>query len=55
MRQLRRRRWPATIALGAMLGAQMITPMGYAHGGNSAGPSTATPIKHLVVLIGENH
>ena len=54
MRKLRQRTWPATIALGAMLGAQMITPMGYADGGNSAEPSTATPIKHVIVLIGEN-
>ena len=55
MRKLRQRTWPATIALGAMLGAQVITPMGYADSGNSADPSTATPIKHLIVLIGENH
>jgi hypothetical protein len=54
MRKLRRRTWPASIALGAMLGAQVFTPMGYAHGGNSAEPSTATPIKHVIVLIGEN-
>jgi phospholipase C len=52
MRQLRQKRWPAAIALGAMLGAQSAMPMAFA-GGAVATPTT--PIKHVIVLIGENH
>jgi len=55
MRKLRRRKLPAAIALGAMLTGQMAAPLGYAdehHHRNS--PSTTTPIKHVIVLIGEN-
>jgi len=55
MRKLRQRKWPATIALAAMLGAQIAAPVVYAdQGPEDRNPSTATPIKHLIVLIGEN-
>ena len=59
MKKLRNRKWPATIALSAMLGAQIVTPMAYADHGHGkhrgpGGPATVTPIKHLIVLIGEN-
>jgi phospholipase C len=55
MRRLVKKKWPAAIALTAMLSAQASAPMAYAKqvtGGG--GPSTLTPIKHLIVLIGEN-
>lgn len=58
MKKLRNRKWPAALMAGAMVGAQMIAPFAYAdhgHGENDRnGPRTATPIKHLIVLIGEN-
>jgi phospholipase C len=60
MRKLRQRKWPAAIALGAMLGAQVAAPIAYADQGqnnagqNSGDGSTITPIKHLIVIIGEN-
>ena len=59
MKNLRKRKWPAVIALGAMLGAQIASPLAYAdkknQGDKNQGDSTTTtPIKHLIVLIGEN-
>jgi phospholipase C len=54
MRTLRKRKWPATIALSAMLGSQMAAPFAYADHGQHNDHSTVTPIKHLIVLIGEN-
>jgi phospholipase C len=55
MRKLRQRKWPAAIALGAMLGAQLAAPIVYAGPGqNNGDSSTTTPIKHVIVLIGEN-
>jgi phospholipase C len=55
MRKLRQRKWPAAIALGAMLGAQLAAPIVYAGSGQNNGDgSTTTPIKHVIVLIGEN-
>ncbi len=55
MWKLRHRKWPAAIALGAMLGTQIAPPTVYANSGQHDGAdSTATPIKHLIVLIGEN-
>jgi phospholipase C len=54
MRALRQRKWPAAIALAAMLCAQSAAPLVYADQKNHNDGSTATPIKHLIVLIGEN-
>jgi len=54
MKTLRQRKWPAAIALGAMLSAQSAAPLAYAGQKNQNAPSTTTPIKHLIVLIGEN-
>src|SRR5215470_5297158 len=60
---LRRSRWARTVALAAMIGTQMPTMRGLAaerkqdddqgdH--HDPGRRTATPIKHVIVLIGEN-
>jgi phospholipase C len=46
------RKWPAAIALSAMLGAQIATPLAYAGGEHDN--ATTTPIQHVIVLIGEN-
>lgn len=54
MKTLRKRKWPAAIALGAMLSTQTAAPLLYAGQKNQNGPSTTTPIKHVIVLIGEN-
>jgi phospholipase C len=59
MKNLRKRKWPAVIALGAMLGAQIASPLAYAdnknqNDKNQGDSTTTTPIKHLIVLIGEN-
>jgi phospholipase C len=58
MMKLRRKKWPGALALGAMLGAQMAATLAYARPGNrdskGHGTATVTPIKHLIVLIGEN-
>jgi phospholipase C len=54
MKTLRKRKWPAVIALGAMLSAQSAAPLAFAGQKNQNGPSTATPIKHVIVLIAEN-
>src|ERR1700735_681607 len=54
MKTLRKRKWPAAIALCAMLSAQSAAPLAYAGQKNQDGPSTTTPIKHVIVLIGEN-
>ena len=53
MKALRRKKWPAAIALTAMLG-QIASPLAYAGPKNQNDNSTITPIKHLIVLIGEN-
>mgnify|MGYP001248756372 CR=1 FL=1 len=55
MRSLRRKRWPAAIALGAMLLAQARAPLSYAqNSGDSNDDNTLTPIKHVVLIVGEN-
>lgn len=68
MRRLKRRKWVAAMALGAMLSAQLTTAAAFAQSGsqassenNSQGGSrnsndgnTATPIKHVILIIGEN-
>jgi phospholipase C len=54
MKRMRQRKWPAAIALGAMLSAQTAAPLAYADQKNHSVSSTTTPIKHLIVLIGEN-
>ena len=54
MKTLRQRKWPAAIAIAAMLTAQSAAPLVYAGQKNQNGPSTTTPIKHLIVLIAEN-
>ncbi|HLH75279.1 MAG TPA: alkaline phosphatase family protein [Candidatus Binataceae bacterium] len=59
MQRLRRRKWVAAIALGAMLLGQGGAPMLYAQGAGGEAPgandrATATPIQHVVLIIGEN-
>jgi phospholipase C len=55
MRALRKRKWPAAIALGAMLTGQTAAPLVYAgQKSQSSSSTTTTPIKHLIVLIAEN-
>jgi phospholipase C len=54
MKTLRKRKWPAVIALAAMLSAQSAAPLAFAGQNNQKDSSTTTPIKHLIVLIGEN-
>jgi phospholipase C len=54
MKTLRKRKWPAAIALGAMLTAQSAAPLAYGGQKNEGSSSTTTPIKHLIVLIAEN-
>src|SRR5712692_11898261 len=46
------RKLVARIALGAMLSAQLSTPLAFAQSTNDN--NTTTPIKHIIVLIGEN-
>jgi len=53
MRPRQRHRYTAAVALGAMVGAQIATPLAYA-GKKQTDDSTTSPIKHLIVLIGEN-
>jgi phospholipase C len=55
MRQLRRKKWPAMIALGAMLGTQTAMPLAFAGVDTASLGMPTTPIKHVIVLIGENH
>jgi phospholipase C len=55
MRQMRRRRRPAIIALGAMLGTQTAMPLVFAGESTGSLGTPTTPIKHVIVLIGENH
>jgi phospholipase C len=68
MRRLKRRKWISAMALGAMLSAQLATPLAFAQSSSQAGSpggsqsnsqgsndgNTATPIKHVVLIIGEN-
>ncbi len=55
MSKLRQGKWPAAIALSAMLTAQAATPTAFADRGHDEdGVATTTPIKHVIVLIGEN-
>ena len=54
MKRMRQRKWPAAIALSAMLSAQSAAPLAYAGKKSQNGPSTTTPIVHVIVLIGEN-
>ncbi|HVN28683.1 MAG TPA: alkaline phosphatase family protein, partial [Candidatus Binataceae bacterium] len=54
MRRLTRLRWPVTVAMGAMISSQFALPLAYANSGLSFGNHTRTPIKHVIVLIGEN-
>ena len=44
MKRMRQRKWPAAIALGAMLSAQTAAPLAYAGQGNHNNSSTTTPI-----------
>ena len=55
MKAKRRTKWSAVIAMSAMLSGQLAAPLTFAdqHGGDTGG--TTTPIKHVIVLIGENH
>ena len=56
MRRRKLRKAVAAAALGAMLSGQVAAPIAWADGGNGRanGSTTVTPIKHLIVLIGEN-
>jgi phospholipase C len=51
MNRLKSRRWVAGLAVSAMLMAQT-APLSYAGGANDN--NTTTPIKHVVLIIGEN-
>jgi phospholipase C len=51
---LRERKWAAMIAIGAMLATQARMPLACADNGNSNDNNTLTPIKHVVLIIGEN-
>ncbi|SRR5579875_314215 len=53
MKRLRRKKWVAALALGAMLSSQLGAPLAYA-GGRSNDAETKTPIKHVLLIIGEN-
>ncbi len=52
MIRLRRKKWVALGALGAMLAGPVGSPLSYAQGAKD--DSTATPIKHVMLIIGEN-
>jgi phospholipase C len=54
MRRQKLRKGIAAAAIGAMLGGQFATPLAWAHSGDNNDSSTATPIKHVIVLIAEN-
>ena len=45
-------RIPAVAAVGAMLLSQVAAPLSYAQGSNDN--NTTTPIKHVILIIGEN-
>jgi phospholipase C len=51
MKELRRKRWVAALALGAMLSGQLGAPLVHAE---SKSDITRTPIKHVILIIGEN-
>ncbi|HUY37586.1 MAG TPA: alkaline phosphatase family protein [Candidatus Binataceae bacterium] len=53
MHKLRRRKLVTAIALGAMLSSQIGAPLAFASAGSNDGV-TATPIKHVILIIGEN-
>ena len=53
MKALRKRKWPAAMALTAML-SQIASPLVYAGPKKQDDNSTTTPIKHVIVLIAEN-
>jgi phospholipase C len=54
MRGLRKKKWVRSVAIVAMLASQMGAPLLYADSGNSNDNNTLTPIKHVVLIIGEN-
>lgn len=55
MRRLRRRKWITIVALAAILTGPAGPPLSYAQrGGGARDDSTATPIKHVMLIIGEN-
>jgi phospholipase C len=41
--------------IGAMLSSQLAAPFAFADHKEKGDDGTATPIKHVIVLIGENH
>ena len=53
MRKLRRKKWIAAAVLSAMLSGQTAAPLAYADRPNNDN-QTATPIKHVILIIGEN-
>ena len=55
MKGKRRMKWSAAIAMGAMLSSQLAAPLAFADKGEGGDGETQTPIKHVIVLIGENH
>ena len=52
MGKMRKKKWMALAALGAMLSGQAQAPLSYARGSNDN--ITRTPIKHVMLIIGEN-
>ncbi len=60
MNRLRKRKWIASLAIAGMLTAQIGAPAFAGHGanfgsgGNYNDNNTATPIKHVILIIGEN-
>jgi acid phosphatase len=59
MKRLDKRKWIASIAIAGMLSAQLGAPAladhgNFGSGGNYNDNNTATPIKHVILIIGEN-
>ncbi len=54
MRGLYKKRWVRSVAIAAMLASQIGAPLVYADSDHSNDDNTLTPIKHVVLIIGEN-
>ena len=52
---LNRNRWPRSAAVGTVFGALLSCGIAAAEEKSDKDHKTTTPIKHLIVLIGENH
>jgi phospholipase C len=55
MKRKRRMKWSAALAMGAMLSSQLAAPLAFADKDEGGDGETQTPIKHVIVMIGENH